>query len=140
MTARLLAPAALLAAALGALPVAAQPARDALLETFAAEAKAADPAFAGFDAARGHALFAARHTGGKPETPACTTCHGTDPTKGGETRAGKPIEPLAVSVAPARFTDPEKVAKWFRRNCNSVLGRACTAREKGDFVTFMSTQ
>ena len=41
---------------------------------------------------------------------------------------------------PARFTDPEKVAKWFLRNCTSVLGRECTAIEKGDFLTFMSAQ
>ncbi len=58
----------------------------------------------------------------------------------GETRAGKPIEPMAVSVTPDRYRDPKKVAKWFRRNCQSVLGRECTAPEKGDFLTLMISQ
>ena len=58
----------------------------------------------------------------------------------GLTRAGKIIEPLAVSASPGRYSDSRKVEKWFRRNCNSVLGRACSAVEKGDFITFMQTQ
>ena len=45
---------------------------------------------------------------------------------------------MAVSVSAERFTDPEKVAKWFTRNCNSVLGRECTAAEKGDVITYLS--
>jgi len=114
--------------------------REDLLACYAAEAKAADPAFAGFDAARGSALFHDRHAGGKAETPACTSCHDPDPTKGGMTRAGKAIDPMAVSVQPDRYTDPAKVAKWVHRNCSSVLGRACTAPEKGDFLTFMMSQ
>ena len=58
----------------------------------------------------------------------------------GVTRAGKPIEPMAVSKTPNRYTDHRKVAKWFRRNCKSVLGRQCSPREKGDFLTFMINQ
>lgn len=121
-------------------PAAAQPARDAIVAGLNAEAKAALPAFAGFSAERGRALYLNKHTGGKPDTPSCTTCHTANPTAKGETRAGKAIDPMAVSVTPARFTDPEKVAKWFLRNCKSVLGRECTAIEKGDFITFMSAQ
>lgn len=131
---------ALSACILAAAPAAAQPARDAIIAGLSAEAKAAQPAFAGFSAQRGRALYLAKHTGGKPDTPSCTTCHTANPTAKGETRAGKAIDPLAVSVMPARFTDPEKVAKWFLRNCTSVLGRECTAIEKGDFLTFMSAQ
>lgn len=123
-----------------ATPAPAQPARDALLADLAAQAKAAQPAFAGFSAERGRALFLAKHSGGKPDTPSCTTCHTANPAATGETRAGKPIEPLAVSVNPTRYTDPEKAAKWFGRNCTSVLGRDCTPLEKGDFLTFMSAQ
>ena len=52
----------------------------------------------------------------------------------------RPIEPMAVSVTPDRYTDPKKVAKWFRRNCKSVLGRECATLEKGDFLTFMISQ
>ncbi|RMH49372.1 MAG: DUF1924 domain-containing protein [Alphaproteobacteria bacterium] len=96
-----------------------------------------DPA--GFSAARGKAFFEARHTGGKPETPSCTTCHTANPRAEGRTRAGKPIAPMAVSANPERFTDPAKVEKWFRRNCNSVLGRECTAKEKGDVLTYLSS-
>lgn len=112
------------------------PQRAALIEGLAAEA-AADPGFAGFSAERGESLFRAEWTTGKPDTPSCVSCHDPDPAKPGSTRAGKPIAPMAVSVQPDRYTDPEKVAKWFGRNCSSVLGRECTATEKGDFLTFM---
>jgi hypothetical protein len=47
---------------------------------------------------------------------------------------------MAVSKTPDRYTDPAKVEKWFQRNCQSVLGRECTAVEKGDFLTFMTSQ
>jgi hypothetical protein len=114
------------------------PARQAILAAFAAEAKQADPAFTGFSAERGHAFWTAAHAGGKPETPSCTTCHTTDPTREGQTRAGKQIAPMAVSKTPDRFTDSAKVEKWFGRNCNSVLGRDCTAVEKGDVIAYLS--
>ena len=119
---------------------AADPARDAILATLAEEAKKADPAFGGFSAERGQAFFAAKHTGGKPDTPSCTSCHSQDPRAAGETRAGKRIEPMAVSKNPSRFTKVEEVNKWFGRNCNSVLGRECTAVEKGDFITYLSAK
>jgi hypothetical protein len=32
------------------------------------------------------------------------------------------------------------VEKWFTRTCQDVLGRACTAQEKGDFITYMMGQ
>ncbi len=116
----------------------ANPARDAILAAFAAQAKQADPAFVGFSAERGHAFWTAAHAGGKPDTPSCTTCHTHDPTREGQTRAGKQIAPMAISKTPDRFTDPEKVAKWFGRNCNSVLGRDCTAVERGDVITYLA--
>ena len=111
-------------------------ARAAILDGLAAEAKAADPGFKGFSAERGQALFLSKNTSGKPETPSCTTCHTAEPTQMGQTRAGKEIDPIALSKTPDRFSDPEKVVKWFGRNCNSVLGRACTALERGDVLTF----
>ena len=82
----------------------------------------------------------ADHQGGKPDTPSCTTCHTKNPTAMGQTRAGKEIKPMAVSKTPDRFTDPEKIAKWFLRNCTSVLGRECTAAEKGDIITFLASK
>jgi hypothetical protein len=118
----------------------ADPARDAILGALADHAKQADAAFAGFSADRGQAFWTATHSGGKPDTPSCTSCHGGDPAVAGATRAGKPIGPMAVSVAPDRFTDAAKVDKWFLRNCNGVLGRACTALEKGDVITYLSSK
>lgn len=128
----------LMLVAFAGVAAAANPARDAILAAFAAEAKQADPAFAGFSAERGHTFWAAAHSGGKPDTPSCTTCHTPDPTREGQTRAGKQIAPMAVSRTPDRFTDSAKVAKWFGRNCNSVLGRDCTAVEKGDIITYLA--
>jgi cytochrome c peroxidase len=125
--------ASIVTAALGA----AGPGQQAVLARYAALAKAADPQFAGFSAARGRAFFLARHDA-SPDTPSCSTCHTADPTRPGETRAGKAIDPMAVSVTPSRFTDLAKVEKWFRRNCDTVLGRDCTPLEKGDFIAFMS--
>ena len=116
----------------------ANPARDAILAALASEAKQADPAFVGFSADRGSGLWNSTHTEGKVETPSCTTCHTKDATAEGMTRALKPIAPMAVSKTPDRFTDPEKVDKWFMRNCQSVLGRACTPVEKGDIITYLS--
>ncbi|MFN3076950.1 MAG: DUF1924 domain-containing protein [Alphaproteobacteria bacterium] len=118
----------------------ADPGRDAILRSYAAQARTADSTFGGFQATRGETLFRAVSKSGKAETPSCTTCHGEDPRKAGQTRAGKPIEPLVVSVTPARFTDAEKVEKWFLRNCTGVLGRECTVLEKGDFITFLSAR
>jgi hypothetical protein len=96
--------------------------------------------FAGFSALRGQTLHTQNFAGGKPDTPACTSCHGKEPRGAGRTLTGKPIEAVAVSVTPTRYTDPAKVEKWFKRNCNEVLGRECTPQEKGDWLTFMLTQ
>ncbi len=89
---------------------------------------------------RGRVLFTSRHTGGKPETPSCITCHTKNLKARGQTRAGKVIEPMAPSVNPQRLTDSAKVAKWLRRNCRTVLGRECSAGEKADIVAFLMTQ
>jgi len=91
------------------------------------------------DAAAGQAFFQGTHSGGKPDTPSCTTCHTSDPRAMGKTRAGKPIDPMAASANPNRFTDPAKVEKWFLRNCNSVLGRECTANEKADVLAYLKS-
>ena len=111
---------------LGRVAAFADPRRDAILAELLAQAQQAEPGFAGFSAVRGAAFYQATHTGGKQAT--------------GQTRAGKAIEPMAVSKNPARYTDKANVEKWFTRNCQDVLGRACTAKEKGDFLTYMMGQ
>lgn len=114
--------------------------REAQLEQYASAAKTANPAFAGFSAARGKTLHTQAFAGGKADTPACTSCHGKETTGAGRNPAGKAIEPMALSASPTRYSDPAKVEKWFKRNCNEVLGRECTAQEKGDWLTFMISQ
>jgi hypothetical protein len=111
-----------------------------LLDNYARQAKAADPTFSGFSAARGERLFHSKFPDSKPDTPSCTTCHTEDPKKPGRTRAGKDIDPMAVSASSKRYTDPTKVEKWFGRNCRNVLRRECTPTEKGDFIAFMLSQ
>ena len=118
----------------------ADPRRDAILADLLAQARQAEPGFAGFSAERGAAFYQATHTGGKQGTGSCTACHGKAPQDTGQTRAGKIIEPMAVSKNPVRYTDKATVEKWFTRNCQDVLGRACTAQEKGDFLTYMMGQ
>jgi cytochrome c553 len=128
-----------LSASVAAAFAAATPAQKAVLDQYAALAKKADPNFRGFSPQRGHALFFNRHSGGKPATPNCITCHTTDLTKPGETRTGKKIEPMAASVSPKRYTDFANDEKWFRRNCNDVIGRECTVVEKGDILSFLQS-
>lgn len=114
--------------------------REEQLDKYASAAKAANPSFSGFSAARGKTLHTQNFAGGKPETPACTSCHGNDTRAAGRNPAGKTIEAMALSASPSRYTDPAKVEKWFKRNCNEVLGRECTPLEKGDWLTFMIAQ
>lgn len=109
--------------------------REDMLAQYAAAARSS-----GFSAARGQTLHTQNFAGGKPDTPACTSCHGKDPRAGGRTPGGKAIDAVAVSVTPTRYTDPAKVEKWFKRNCNEVLGRECTPQEKGDWLTYVIGQ
>ena len=116
----------------------ADPRRDAILAELLAQARKDEAGFTRFVAERGAAFYRATHPGGKQGS--CTSCHGNSPLDRGKTRAGKDIEPMAVSRSPARYTDKAAVEKWFTRNCQDVLGRACTAKEKGDFITYMMGQ
>ena len=87
-------------------------------------------------AARGEQFFTGRHG----REWACASCHGTPPTQAGKHAAtGKAISALAPAFNPERFTDPAKVEKWFRRNCNDVVGRECSAGEKADVLAWLMT-
>ena len=114
--------------------------REDILARYAAQAQNSTAGFTGFSPERGRMLHTSKFTGGKPATPACTSCHGAAPQRQGQTPAGKPIDPMAVSASSQRYTDLAKVEKWFKRNCNEVLGRECTAVEKGDWLTYMVKQ
>jgi hypothetical protein len=101
---------------------------------FEAAARQRAPDFSAFSARRGEAFFNARHG----SEWSCATCHTTDPRQPGRHAAtGKTIAPLAPSANAERFTRPAEVDKWFRRNCNDVLGRACTPLEKGDVLAWL---
>jgi hypothetical protein len=85
---------------------------------------------------RGRTLFTATH--GREWR--CSSCHGAVPTQSGSHAAtGKPIAALAPAFNAERFTDAAKVEKWFRRNCNDVVGRECTAAEKADVLSWLRT-
>ncbi|MDD5029086.1 MAG: DUF1924 domain-containing protein [Rhodoferax sp.] len=73
-----------------------------------------------------------------PNQLACASCHTDSPKNTGKhAKTNKTIDPLAPSVNAKRFTDAATVEKWFKRNCNDALGRACTTQEKGDFMTYV---
>ena len=94
---------------------------------------------ASFSAERGKAMWNETHMQkdlGQPVS--CASCHGSDLGKPGKhAKTGKLIEPLSPRANPERLTDTAKIEKWFGRNCNWTLGRACTAQEKGDFLTYI---
>lgn len=116
----------------------AAPPASAVLSQYEARAHQEDPSFKGFDASRGRALYSEEHPG-KNGNVSCVTCHTEDARREGRSPVGKIIEPLAPSANPQRFTDIAKADKWFDRNCKQVLGRTCTARERGDFLTYLFT-
>jgi mono/diheme cytochrome c family protein len=83
---------------------------------------------------RGQQLFTTRH--GREWS--CSSCHGAVPVQAGKhAGTGKPIGALASAANAERFTDPAKVEKWFRRNCNDVMGRECTPAEKADVLAWL---
>jgi len=94
------------------------------------------PGFKGFSSARGEEFFKTKH--GKQWS--CTSCHTDNPAASGKhANTGKDIQPLAPSANAQRFTGMDKVEKWFKRNCNDVLGRICTPLEKGDVLSYLLT-
>lgn len=104
-----------------------------LLDAYRVQAKAENPAFKDFSAAAGHKLYST-----KVGELACASCHTDSPLSAGKhAKTGKAIEPLAPAANAQRFTDSAKVEKWFKRNCNDVLSRACTTQEKGDFLAYV---
>jgi hypothetical protein len=95
-----------------------------------------------FTAAAGQTFWNTKHNNAKAgKQRDCTGCHTRNlKVSGKHVKTGKVIKPMAPSVNPARLTEAKKVKKWFRRNCKWVLGRVCTAQEKGDVLQFLSAQ
>ncbi len=123
--------AALVAAAASLTPVTAPAAEPAqLLAGYGAQAGAPPVP------ERGRQLFTTPH--GREWS--CATCHGASPTQPGRhASTGRTIAPLAPAFNAERFTDPLKTEKWFRRNCNDVIGRECSAAEKADVLAWLLT-
>jgi mono/diheme cytochrome c family protein len=104
-----------------------------LLDTWRAQARTDSKSFADFSAGRGRTLYST-----KASDWSCSTCHTSNPRDAGRHAVtNKPIQPLSPLANAARFSDAAKVEKWFRRNCNDVLKRECTAAEKGDVLTYL---
>jgi hypothetical protein len=135
---------------------------ETLMERYAAQAKAADPAFEGFSTERGHAFYLEKHALMGVGAVSCASCHRKDPRE--QIRAHRVdilcrachvindeehpapkeaklryIEPFAPHANPERFTDYTHVEKFFKVNCTMVLKRECTPREKGDLIAWLMT-
>lgn len=94
------------------------------------QALAAQPA----EATRGQSFFTTERQHGW----SCATCHGAPPNRSGEhVKTKKTIAPMAPAFNELALTKEAKVDKWFRRNCNDVVGRECTAQEKADVIAYL---
>lgn len=89
-----------------------------------------------FVASQGEALWVADNQG-----RSCTQCHADSPNMAGKhNKTGKRIEPMAFSVNPERFSNADKIEKWFLRNCKWTMGRVCTPQEKGNILLWLKTR
>lgn len=130
-------PKAILLALLAVSAAAAAATPQEMIGSHAAEAARQSPGFQ--PSARRGAEFYARRFAVSEKMPSCTACHTESPAQPGRHAVtGKAIKPLAPRAEAARFTDPAKTEKWFRRNCTEVLGRECSAAEKADFIQFLT--
>ncbi|MDP2248641.1 MAG: DUF1924 domain-containing protein [Nitrosomonadales bacterium] len=108
-----------------------------LADKYATIAKHITPSSTGLSASDGKAFFN-REITVKGQQVACASCHTANPADTGKhIVTGKPIRPLAPSANPKRFADTEKVEKEFTDHCNDVIGRDCSAQEKGNFITYL---
>lgn len=131
------------------------------LAAYADMARQADPGFKGFSAERGRDFYFRKHKLDDGSELACSTCHHEDPRIGttahidqipcrachvtlhkgakGRSSIKRQIGPLAPLINPNRFTNEWQVEFWFNWNCELLLKRECTPREKGDFITWLMT-
>ena len=110
----------------------------AIMDGYIPQAKQENPAFKEFSASRGEQFYHAKRAHSSGKQVSCATCHTDNPKNiGAHAKTRKEIQPLAPIANKERFSDPAKVEKWFKRNCQDVLERACTAQEKGDFIAYL---
>ena len=103
---------------------------------YSTEAKRNQPGFVA-DSERGRS-FVMRDWGVSQSLSSCAACHGDQPNNSGRhALTGDPIPALSPTLTPKRFSNPARVEKQFKRDCNDVLGRMCTAEEKADFIKFV---
>lgn len=106
----------------------------ALADGYALEARREAPGYSGPSVARGEKFFQSTHGGDW----SCASCHTANPAPPGRhAKTAKAIAPLAPAANAERFTSAATAEKWFRRNCNDVVGRECTAQEKGDVLAYL---
>lgn len=88
-------------------------------------------------AAEGRAFFTKKvEVAGKDLS--CSACHTDNPANlGKHNETGKEIQPMAPSVNPKRFSDVNKSAKKFTEHCTQLYGKDCSAKDKGNFITYL---
>lgn len=85
-------------------------------------------------AVRGEVFFATKRLHGW----SCATCHHAPPKRAGaHIKTKKTLRALAPAFNERSLTQQRKADKWFRRNCNDVVGRACSAQEKADVIAYL---
>lgn len=131
-----------------------------ILERYAEQAKQEDPAFDGFSIQRGHDLYFQKRAIPVVGEINCASCHLPDPRQKIIAHKSKvlcrqchvindeehphpkdakirEILPLAPSANPKRISDYDHVEKFLKPNCEMVYGRICTAKEKGDVLSWV---
>jgi hypothetical protein len=123
-----------LAAAVAA-PAAHSSTPEDLMHSYAQQARREAISYSGPSAAAGRRFFTTQHIDWS-----CSSCHTANPgSTGRHAITGRTIAPLAPTLNPERFRDSARVEKWFKRNCNDTLDRACTAAEKADVIAYLLT-
>lgn len=116
---------------LGVAPVALGEGYAELLHRYASEA--GEP----LDMERGRVLWETR-----VEERSCTNCHNSDITQPGQRKIlffSKTLKPMALSASGDRYRDAKNVDKALDKNCKRVFERTCSAREKGDILTYLTS-
>lgn len=110
-----------------------------LADKYEVIAKHIDPQSAGLSEEEGKTFYT-RELTIKGKQVACASCHTSNPADiGKHLVTGKPIRPLSPVANDKRFTSVDKVEKNFTKHCNDIIGRDCTAQEKGNFIAYLLT-